>query len=83
MLRRKYTATMRQTVVLEWPTQLRHGAHLFCVIAASVISRNVANQQILDAITSKDPAKAGNVLRHHTLEAKRTLLKALKEKKAS
>jgi len=41
------------------------------------------HQQILDAITSKDPAKAGNVLRHHTLEAKRTLLKALKGKKAS
>jgi DNA-binding GntR family transcriptional regulator len=41
------------------------------------------HQQILDAITSKDPAKAGNVLRHHTLEAKRTLLKALRGKKAS
>ncbi|MBI5511763.1 MAG: cyclic nucleotide-binding domain-containing protein [Deltaproteobacteria bacterium] len=49
VMRRKYTATMRQTMVLEWPVQLKHGLHLFCVIAASVISRNVANQQILEA----------------------------------
>ena len=48
-MRRKYTATMRQTVVLEWPSQLKHALHLFCVIAASVISRNVATQQILSA----------------------------------
>jgi len=49
VLRRKYTATMRQTVVLEWPTQLKHGLHLLCVITASVISRAVANQQMLEA----------------------------------
>jgi Transcriptional regulators len=41
------------------------------------------HQKILSAITSKDPAKAGNVLRNHTLEAKKTLLRAIMDKQAS
>ncbi len=41
------------------------------------------HRKIAEAITSKDPAKAGNLLRHHTLEAKKTLLKAIRDKKAS
>ena len=41
------------------------------------------HQKILEAITSKDPAKAGNLLRHHTLAAKKTLLKAITAKKVS
>ena len=41
---------MRATVVLEWKAQLHHGLHLFFVIAASVISRNVANQETLDTV---------------------------------
>ena len=41
------------------------------------------HRMILEAITSKDPAKAGNVLRHHTLEAKKTLLRAIMDKKVS
>ncbi len=41
---------MQHTVVLDIHTQLKHTLHLFCVIAASVVARNVANQEILDAI---------------------------------
>jgi DNA-binding GntR family transcriptional regulator len=41
------------------------------------------NKNILEAIMSKDPAKAGDVLRNHTLEAKRELLQAITNKKAS
>lgn len=41
------------------------------------------HRKIVEAITSKDPAKAGNVLRHHTLEAKKTLLRAITGKKTS
>ena len=39
------------------------------------------HRKVAEAIMSKDPAKAGNLLRHHTLEAKKTLLRALREKK--
>jgi len=49
VLRRKYTATMRHTVVLEWPSQARHALHLFCIICAGVMARNVANQEVQDA----------------------------------
>ena len=41
---------MRQTTVLEWRKQVRHGLHLFFVIAASVVSRNVATQEVLEAL---------------------------------
>ena len=41
------------------------------------------HRKIAEAITSNDPAKAGNLLRHHTLEAKKTLLRAIMDKKAS
>lgn len=41
------------------------------------------HRKIAEAITSKDPVKAGNVLRHHTLEAKKRLLKAITGKKVS
>jgi DNA-binding GntR family transcriptional regulator len=41
------------------------------------------HKKILAAITSKDPLKAGNVLRNHTLEAKKTLLRAIIDKQAS
>ncbi|MBE0557261.1 MAG: FCD domain-containing protein, partial [Proteobacteria bacterium] len=47
----------------------------------SVSLRN--HQKILEAITSRDPAKAGNVLRNHTLEAKKTLLRVIMDKQAS
>ena len=39
---------MRHAPTLGWHTQLRHGAHLFCIIAACVTARNIANQQVLD-----------------------------------
>ena len=38
---------------------------------------------ILEAITSRDPARAAEVLRNHTLEAKKTLLRAIREKKGA
>jgi DNA-binding GntR family transcriptional regulator len=41
------------------------------------------HEKILAAIASQDPAKAGNMLRSHTLEAKKTLLRAIRDKKAS
>ncbi len=41
------------------------------------------HRKIADAITANDPAKAGNLLRHHTLEAKKTLLRAIKGKKTT
>jgi DNA-binding GntR family transcriptional regulator len=47
----------------------------------SVSLRN--HEKIISAIASKDPAKTGNLLRNHTLEAKKTLLKAITGKKAS
>src|SRR5689334_11720709 len=50
VLRRAFTATMRATVVLGWREHLAHSAHLFFVIASSVIARNVAAQQVLDVI---------------------------------
>ncbi len=53
-MRRKYTATMRQTAVLELPTQLRHGFHLFFVICSAVIARNVANQDVLEAFDANE-----------------------------
>ncbi len=37
-------------MVLDWRDQARHALHLFFVIVAAVISRNVANQQLLDAL---------------------------------
>ncbi|MEZ4272824.1 MAG: hypothetical protein R3C68_15735 [Myxococcota bacterium] len=53
VMRRVYTATMRATVVLGWRDQVHHGMHLFFVIAAAVVSRAVANQQVLDAAGSE------------------------------
>lgn len=50
MPRRNMTTTMRNTVVLRMRDQINHAAHLFFVIAASVIARNVANQQLLDSV---------------------------------
>ncbi len=50
VMRRAYTATMRATVILPWREQVNHGLHLCLTIAASVIARNVANQQVLDGI---------------------------------
>lgn len=47
-MRRAYTATIHATVTLEWRDHINHGLHLFFVIAAAVVSRNVANQQVLD-----------------------------------
>ncbi len=41
------------------------------------------HNKILEAITSKDPVKAADVLRNHTLEAKKTLLRAIMDKKTS
>jgi DNA-binding GntR family transcriptional regulator len=41
------------------------------------------HKKILAAITSKDLLKAGNVLKNHTLEAKKTLLRAIMDKQAS
>lgn len=38
---------------------------------------------ILEAITSRDPLRAAAVLRNHTLEAKKTLLQAIQEKKGA
>ena len=49
VLRRPYTATMRATVLLNWRQQMHHGLHLFFTIAAAVVSRAVANQQVLDS----------------------------------
>ncbi len=51
--RQRYTASLRSTQVLAWRAQVNHGLHLFFVIAASVISRNVANQELLDAMGAK------------------------------
>ncbi len=48
VFRRAYTATLHATVTLQWRDHVNHGLHLFFVIAASVIARNVANQQLLD-----------------------------------
>ena len=55
------------------------------VVVASRPTEHFASEtpKDLEAITSKDPAKAGNLLRHHTLEAKKTLLMAIMDKKAS
>ncbi len=50
LVRRSATATLHGTVVLEWRAQVSHGLHLFCIIAASVVARNVANQQVLDSV---------------------------------
>lgn len=50
ILRRNYATVRRQTVVLERHAQLRHTAHLFLVICSSVIARNVAIQEVLEAI---------------------------------
>lgn len=47
-MRRRYTAALHSTQVLGWRSQMGHGLHLFCVIAAAVIGRNVANQELLD-----------------------------------
>ncbi len=52
-LRPGYTAALRSTQVLATSAQVNHGVHLFFVIAASVIARNVANQELLDAVGSK------------------------------
>lgn len=52
-LRPGYTAALRSTQVLAPGAQVNHGVHLFFVIAASVIARNVANQELLDAVGSK------------------------------
>ncbi|MEZ0313264.1 MAG: hypothetical protein ACAI38_15940, partial [Myxococcota bacterium] len=52
-LRPGYTAALRSTQVLAISAQVNHGVHLFFVIAASVIARNVANQELLDAVGSK------------------------------
>ncbi len=50
LIRRVATATLHGTVALDWRAQLGHGAHLFCVIAGAVVARNVANQEVLDAV---------------------------------
>ena len=50
VLRRAFTATMRATMVVSWREHLNHTLHLFFVIAACVVARNVANQQVLDAV---------------------------------
>ena len=44
---------MRSTQALAWQAQFNHGLHLFFVIAASVIARNVAAQELLDAVGPK------------------------------
>jgi DNA-binding GntR family transcriptional regulator len=41
------------------------------------------HKKIVAAVRSKDSAKAGNVMRNHTLEAKKVLLSALVDKKTS
>lgn len=48
VFRRAYTATIHAGVSLQWRDHLSHALHLFFVIAAAVVSRNVANQQVLD-----------------------------------
>lgn len=40
------------------------------------------HERILDAVKSKDSVKAATVMRNHTLEAKKALLSAIREKKA-
>lgn len=50
VLRRAYTATMRTMEMLPWRDQMRHSLHLFFVIAASVVGKSVANQQVLDSV---------------------------------
>ncbi|MBN1959406.1 MAG: cyclic nucleotide-binding domain-containing protein [Deltaproteobacteria bacterium] len=56
--RRAYTATLRGTMALGWETQLSFSAHLFCIIAANVIARNVANKEVLDTV---GPASLGSL----------------------
>jgi hypothetical protein len=56
--RRAFTATLHGTVLLDWRSQLGHGAHLFAVIAASVVARNVANEEVLEAV---GPASLGSL----------------------
>jgi len=41
------------------------------------------HKKIVEAVRSKDSAKAANVMRNHTLEAKKVLLSALVDKKTS
>lgn len=41
------------------------------------------HKKIVEAIKSKDSAKAANVMRNHTLGAKKTLLRAIRDKKTS
>ncbi len=50
LVRRAGTATLHGAVVPEGRERLTHSLHLFCVIAASVVVRNVASQQVLDAL---------------------------------
>ncbi|MEM6729995.1 MAG: cyclic nucleotide-binding domain-containing protein [Myxococcota bacterium] len=48
--RRNYTTALAQAAPGGSRNHLVHAAHLLCVIVASVISRNVANQELLDSI---------------------------------
>ena len=41
------------------------------------------HKKIVEAVKSKDSAKAANVMRNHTLEAKKALLRAIRDKKTS
>lgn len=50
ILRRKYTQLLRGGEALGWKAQVSHSLHLFFVILVAVVSRNVANQQLLDAL---------------------------------
>lgn len=49
-VQRQLTGAMHRTVALEWQSQVRHGLHLFFIIATAVIARNVANQEVLEAV---------------------------------
>ncbi|MBC7794068.1 MAG: hypothetical protein H7Z43_10200, partial [Clostridia bacterium] len=50
---RQFTTSLPSTQALAWQAQVNHGLHLFFVIAASVIARNVATQELLDALGAK------------------------------
>ncbi len=52
---------MRATTVIAVRDQVNHGLHLFFVIAAAVIARNVANQQVLDAPAPAGPESLGKL----------------------
>lgn len=50
LLRNAVTATLQGAVHIDWGAQVGLGLHLFCIVAAAVVARNVANQQVLDVV---------------------------------